>query len=142
MKRLALLVFLLVAPACDRGDRAAPQAEPAEHAIATVTVDELAGLLAEGRAEPVDANGVPTRERQGVIPGATLLTSYRTYALSELPAEKTTKLVFYCANEQCGASHAAAERAIEAGYRDVAVLPAGIAGWRNAGQATETPAGT
>jgi rhodanese-related sulfurtransferase len=40
---------------------------------------------------------------------------------------------------QCGASHVAAERAIEAGYSDVAVLPDGIKGWKQAGQAT-TPA--
>ena len=50
------------------------------------------------------------------------------------------KVVFYCANEQCGASHKAAARAVLAGWSDVAVMPAGIAGWKNAGKPTDQPA--
>jgi rhodanese-related sulfurtransferase len=55
----------------------------------------------------------------------------------ELPADKARALVFYCANEQCGASHTAAEKARLAGYRDVRVLPAGIFGWIDAGKTVE-----
>jgi rhodanese-related sulfurtransferase len=37
------------------------------------------------------------------------------------------------------ASHAAARRAVEAGYKDVAVMPDGIAGWNQAGKPTTKP---
>jgi len=37
------------------------------------------------------------------------------------------------------ASHAAARRAVEAGYKDVAVMTEGIAGWNEAGKPTAKP---
>ena len=103
------------------------------------TVAEVASWTKEKKAVPVDANGKETRTSQGVIPGAVLLTSSSQYAVSELPADKSSKLVFYCANQKCGASHAAAKRAMENGYTNVAVLPDGIAGWKQAGQPTAKP---
>jgi len=105
--------------------------------VGTVSVDATDALIASGGCQVVDANGDATRQRMGVIPGATLLTDYESYALGELPSDKARTLVFYCANEHCGASHVAAERALTAGYTDVRVLPAGIAGWRNAGKAVQ-----
>lgn len=54
--------------------------------------------------------------------------------MSELPADKSKSLVFYCANTHCGASHEAADRAITAGYTHVKVMPEGIAGWVKAGK--------
>jgi rhodanese-related sulfurtransferase len=86
-----------------------------------------------------DANGKTTREAQGIIPTAVLLPSSSTYDLALLPADKATPTVFYCANERCMASHAAAQRALSAGYTDVSVLSVGIAGWVKAGKATEKP---
>jgi len=63
-----------------------------------------------------------------------LLTNYSEFdASKELPAAKDQKLIFYCANTHCGASHEAAERAKEAGFMNVAVLPEGIMGWQKAG---------
>ena len=71
------------------------------------------------------------------MPGAKLLTSANSYAVeSELPSDKSSRLVFYCANPRCTASDAAARRAVEAGYANVAVLRAGIMGWAEAGQPT------
>ena len=77
----------------------------------------------------LDANNKDARADAGVVPGAILLTSYNQYALSELPADKNTTLVFYCYNSYCQASHAAAQRAISAGYKDARVMKAGIVGW-------------
>ena len=105
--------------------------------LPTVTVDQLAKDLAASAAKPVDANGQKTRKDVGFIPGAVLLTDYETYAASELPADKGQPLVFYCANEQCGASHEAAAKAVSLGYKNVKVLPAGIMGWTSAGQRVE-----
>ena len=56
--------------------------------------------------------------------------------MPRIPAAKDTKVVFYCANDKCGASHGAAQKALNAGYTDVAVLPDGLAGWKKAGQKT------
>lgn len=129
----SLAAFAVTGAACSK-DQAKPaaKAEPA-----TVSVDELAKQLDAKAARPVDANGDKTRKDVGFIPGAVLLTDYETYAATELPADKAQPLVFYCANEQCGASHEAAAKAMSLGYKDVRVLTAGIMGWTQAGQRVE-----
>ena len=105
-------------------------------AYKVVSVDQVAALTKEKKVSVVDANGEKTREKYGVIPGAILLTSASQYDPSkELPA-KGNSLVFYCANERCTAAKTAAKKALEAGWTDVAVLPAGIMGWVSGGQKT------
>jgi rhodanese-related sulfurtransferase len=104
------------------------------HEVGTATVEDVDQKLSKGECVPVDANGEPTRKKMGVLPGAVLLTDSESYKLTELPADKTKPLVFYCANTQCGASHEAAEKAITAGYMHVKVMPDGIAGWVHAGK--------
>lgn len=121
-----VLVLLGSVTACDRAHEK-PSAQAAE--LPTISVDELATRLPDKKVHPVDANGDKTRKDVGFIPGAILLTDYETYAASELPADRAEPLVFYCANEQCGASHDAARKAVALGYKDVKVLPAGILGW-------------
>ncbi|WP_224249260.1 rhodanese-like domain-containing protein [Hyalangium gracile] len=111
--------------------------QTASRTVKSVTITEVASLQKEKKATVVDANFEQFRKDNGIIPGAVLLTSFNKYdAARELPATKDTKLVFYCANTQCKASHAAAQRALEAGYTDVNVLPDGLLGWKKAGQAT------
>jgi rhodanese-related sulfurtransferase len=88
----------------------------------------------------LDANGDKTRNSEGIIPGAKLLSSCGDYDVAkELPASKDSELVFYCGNTKCMASHSAANRAVSAGYTHVAVLADGIAGWKAAGQQTAKP---
>jgi rhodanese-related sulfurtransferase len=115
-------------------DRAGERAAAPAPAIASVTVDELDRMLANHECQAVDANGDATRQRMGVIPGAVLLRDMD--ATDQLPADRSTGLVFYCANPACGASHEAAAHAITAGYTRVKVLPDGIAGWVKAGKRT------
>lgn len=87
-----------------------------------------------------DANSEQTRTKDGIIPGAKLLTSYDKYDVTnELPTDKTTALVFYCANTKCTASHEAANRAIEAGFTNVNVMSDGIQGWKKSGQTVAKP---
>jgi len=136
---LATLLGLVGAAGCSKGEpdgagAGSPAGAAARAAIPTLTVDELEARLARGECRAVDANGDVTRKRHGVIPGAVLLSDYEVFLPSELPADKSKGLVFYCANEHCGASEEAAARAITAGYRDVKVLPAGILGWAQAGK--------
>ena len=135
-----LLLSMLVAHAavgCSKSAERSAASQGAASTIATITVDELDTKLASGECQAVDANGPGTRKKLGVIPGAVLLSDYEGFQPSELPADKSKGLVFYCANTHCDASHTAAEKAITAGYKNVKVLPEGIAGWREAGKQTQ-----
>jgi rhodanese-related sulfurtransferase len=119
--------------ACDQALDPRAQWTPREPREATVA--EVARWKAASAAVPVDTSSQQTRAREGVIPGAVLLTSSAEYALQELPSDHSTRLVFYCGSTRCSASHQAARRAMEVGYTDVWVLPVGITGWKAAGQA-------
>lgn len=131
------------APAGEAKPEAKTEAKPAEdpHAeFANVTADELAGLIESKKAVPVDANDASIREKYGIVPGAVLLSNATGFEASELPADKGSKLVFYCGNERCTAAPKAAALAKKAGYEDVAVMRVGIRGWVDAGQEVEKPA--
>jgi rhodanese-related sulfurtransferase len=102
-----------------------------------VTLAELSNLQKAKKVSVYDANGLDTRKKFGVIPGATLLTSAGEYDVAkELTADKNSKVVFYCASDMCTSAKQAATRAMEAGYSDVSVFPEGIKGWAKAGQKT------
>lgn len=115
-------------------------AKEAKKDFKLVHVDDVVKQLASKNPPAIyDANNAQTRTDAGVVPGAKLLSSSSKFNVSkELPADKSKPLVFYCANEQCMASHAAAKKAVKAGYSDVAVMSDGIYGWKKAGQPTET----
>jgi rhodanese-related sulfurtransferase len=70
----------------------------------------------------------------GIIPGAVLISDAQTFSATELPADKSQGLVFYCGGEMCKASHVAAQRAMAEGYSNVKIMSAGIAGWASAGK--------
>ncbi len=86
----ALLVAAVVA-CCGRGDEG----------FRLIHVDDLAGMQG-ATARPVtvlDANQDDFRAREGIIPGAVLLSSSSKYDVArELPLAKDIRLVFYCAN--------------------------------------------
>ena len=67
--------------------------------VPAMTVDEVEKALASNEVKAVDCNNADERKQTGVVPGAILLSDEESYAASELPADKNTKLVFYCANE-------------------------------------------
>src|SRR5579872_3253851 len=97
-----------------------------------IRADELANMVSDPASHVTvyDANFPETRERFGVIDGSHLLSSYDNYNVAkELPADKNAKLVFYCYDKRCMASHFAARRAIQAGYKNVSVMGDGIVGW-------------
>jgi rhodanese-related sulfurtransferase len=118
---------------------AVPFAQAKEEGFRLVGSDEVKQWMASDAKPAIfDANSSDTRRAEGKVAGARLLSNYKTFdARKELPGDKTRRLVFYCYNEQCMASHAAAERAVKAGFKDVAVLSDGITGWKKAGGATE-----
>ena len=99
--------------------------------INEISVKQVQQLI-DSKAKNVvilDANNEDARKEAGVVPGAVLLTSYSKYALTELPKDKNTTLVFYCYNSYCQASNLAAQRAVGAGHKDARVMKAGIVGW-------------
>lgn len=110
------------------------------HKLKMIHVADLQNMMDTQKDNLVifDANGETTRKKEGMIPGAKPLTSANDYDLAVLPTNKTTNLVFYCANTMCTASHDAANKAIKAGYTNVRVLAEGIKGWKDAKKPTET----
>src|SRR5438094_3558606 len=66
-----------------------------------IHVDDLVAMLGsnEGAVTLLDANGSDFRTKEGVIPGATLLSSYNSYDVEkELRAGKDARLGFDCAD--------------------------------------------
>jgi rhodanese-related sulfurtransferase len=106
----------------------------AVESVKEISVQDVQKFVQEKAANVaiIDANNSEARKDAGVVPGAILLSSYNQYAVTELPNDKNTTLVFYCYNSYCQASHAAAMRAIGAGYKDARVMKAGIVGWNKA----------
>lgn len=72
----------------------------AAEAFKIQNADELAKLIDQKTPNLFiyDANPEATREREGVIPGAHMLSGLSYDAKAELPRAKDAKLVFYCAN--------------------------------------------
>jgi rhodanese-related sulfurtransferase len=140
MKRLIAFGMLLALPMAFAGKTTKTTTK--EENFKLIHVTDLAPLVKEHAANlyVFDANNDDTRKKDGIIPGAKLLTSSSKYDIAKtLPEKKDSKLVFYCANTQCMASHAAANRAAKAGYTDVSVMADGIQGWKTAGEPTEKP---
>ncbi len=66
-----------------------------------IHVRDLTRLMSADRAKVYvfDADPADVRESEGIIPGAHLLPSSESYDVAtELPADKNSKLVFYCHN--------------------------------------------
>ncbi|MFT3698152.1 MAG: rhodanese-like domain-containing protein [Kofleriaceae bacterium] len=138
MKTILLAAVLAVGCAKSADKAPADQKAQVEEKFNFITVDDVDAHITAGTAQAVDANNVTTRQHEGVVPGAIQLTDSETFALSELPSDKSKELVFYCANTHCGASHHAASKAIANGYTNVKVMPEGIAGWVKAGKKVQT----
>lgn len=133
--------MVLIAACKDAGQASATEGAPAESpdeaevAIPEVSVEDAAKALEAG-AVAVDANSESTREKNGTVPNAVILTSSYKYDLAQLPDDKSKDLIFYCSNTSCTASDAAAERASANGYQNVHIMREGIKGWKTAGKPT------
>ena len=74
---------------------------------------------------------------KGFIPGAHFFNIGDWKKL--LPEDKSTTMVFYCANKLCTSSENAARQVMKLGYTDVRQMPEGIEGWRISGRRIELP---
>jgi rhodanese-related sulfurtransferase len=147
MKKLLLLSFVIVSAATASAgtyagglqthrDIASTNAATSE-AFNLIHVADLQSMMdnSSQKLAIFDANSTDTRKTEGLIPGAKPLSSSSHYDVAkELPQDKSTTLVFYCANTACTASHAAASRAMNAGFKNVSVLADGIQGWKKSGK--------
>ena len=94
--RVLSVVFLLAAAIGGSGGCGTSDA-----GFKLIHVDDLVAMLGsnEGAVTLLDANGSDFRTKEGVIPGAVLLSSYKAYDVErELPPRKDARLVFYCAD--------------------------------------------
>lgn len=122
------------------GGGSSTAAEESAPRFSQISVEQVASGIAQadGRLAVFDANSRETFDQRHV-PGATWV-AYDAIDRAQLPADTSTQLVFYCFNEQCSASHVAAESAIALGFQSVSVMGAGIEGWVAAGQPVEPSA--
>jgi hypothetical protein len=97
MRRLLFtLVIALAATSCSKDKGKADDKAEVEHKLPDLTVDEVAAGLASKQLTAVDCNSETVRKDAGVIAGAILVADETTYPANVLPADKATKLVFYC----------------------------------------------
>jgi rhodanese-related sulfurtransferase len=139
MKVLSLAIFLLLSPLALGAGESAPTVTSQEQFKKVKSADVAAWLKQNPMQTHVfDANTEAVRAKEGVVRGAKILTGSSNYIVAQtLPEDKNARLIFYCANEKCTASHTAAKRALESGYKDVFVMSDGIEGWKKAGQPTD-----
>lgn len=95
MRRLfvSIVLGLVAASGCSKesvlsGDVHGPLAE--------MTLEEVDKGIQANTLTAIDCNGDKTRAKHGTLPGAVLVTDDEAYSPSELPADKSRKLVFYC----------------------------------------------
>lgn len=132
---LSLALSILVLGCKDASPAAATKEAPAAVEIPEISVEDAEKAIQSG-AVALDANSESTREKNGTVPGAVILTSSYKYDVTQLPDDKSKDLIFYCSNTNCTASDTAAERASTHGYERVHVMREGIKGWKAAGKST------
>ncbi len=138
-RRIAMWALLALpffgVPAVSRVLVGTARAEQDSASFKRLTVGELEAKIREAKAGKLGLhiydNNSRERWQQSHIPGAKWV-EYDEVQAGDLPPDKTAMLVFYCANEQCGACHTAAAEAVKLGYKNVYILPQGIMGWEKA----------
>lgn len=104
--------------------------------FADISVDDVNKLATSKGAVIIDVNGTDSY-KAGHVPGALNYEAIEGKLAANLPKDKNTVIVAYCANPQCGAYARAATAAQKLGYKNIKHMTAGIAGWKAAGMKTE-----
>ena len=80
----------------------------------------------------IDSRPYEGRFVHGYIPTAVSLpdSAFDKKAKDVLPADKSTRLIFYCQGPECVLSHQSAFKAQKLGYTDVAVYAGGLPDWQ------------
>ena len=85
----------------------------------------------------IDVNGTDSW-KTGHVPGAIDFDSAEKELAAKLPKDKGALVVAYCGGPGCNAYKAGAEAAKKLGYTNVKHMAAGISGWKEAKQPTES----
>ncbi len=109
---------------------AAPAAAEKKEAFGRLTIEEVDAMIAKKDGFIFDNNSKESFAK-GHVPTAKWV-EFDEVKTTDLPADKAAKLVFYCGGEKCHACHKAAQMALELGYKNVYIMPAGISGWEKA----------
>ena len=102
-----------------------------------IEIPALKSALAAKTVTLIDVNGTESWQ-QGHIPGALDFEANKANLAKVLPKDKGALIVAYCGGPRCGAYAAAAKAAEKLGYTNVRHLTAGISGWREAHEPTES----
>ncbi|SIN71314.1 Rhodanese-related sulfurtransferase [Singulisphaera sp. GP187] len=102
-----------------------------------ITHDELVTAVEAKKVTLLDANGTDSY-KAGHIPTAIDFEKAEKDLAAKLPADKSSLIVAYCANERCTAYRSAARVAKELGYTNIKHYSKGIFGWKAAGATVET----
>ncbi|HET6247306.1 MAG TPA: rhodanese-like domain-containing protein [Tepidisphaeraceae bacterium] len=101
-----------------------------------ITIPQLKAAMEKKDVVILDANGTDSY-RDGHIPGALNFEAESANLEKVLPKDKGALIVAYCGGPQCMAYKAATTKVLAMGYTNVKHLPAGISGWKAAGEKTE-----
>ncbi|MCS0585235.1 rhodanese-like domain-containing protein [Massilia pinisoli] len=104
--------------------------------LGTISPSALHELIRAKRVAVVDVNS-PQSWLKARVPGAINLDP-TSYDANDLPADKASRIVFYCSNPLCRKAPKAARRAKTLGYSNAVVMSAGISGWVGANMPTES----
>lgn len=102
-----------------------------------ISVEDLKKAIDDKKVTVIDVNGSATYAK-GHIPGAIDYRANKEKLASLLPSDKDALIVAYCGGPACSAYQAAAKDAAALGYKNVKHLSAGINGWLEAKQPTES----
>lgn len=94
--------------------------------VEKMTTEQVFKVMNDKNVQIIDVNPVEVFNKEHV-PTAKHVEFSKV--AENLPADKNTKLIFYCKNLKCAASQNAAEVALKNGYTNVAKMPDGIDGW-------------
>jgi rhodanese-related sulfurtransferase len=103
--------------------------------FADITIADLKAAIAAKQVAVIDVNGTKSYNN-GHVPGALNFEAVKDNLQASLPADKNTLIVAYCGGPRCKAYRKAAQAAQALGYTNVKHLPAGISGWKEAGEKT------
>jgi rhodanese-related sulfurtransferase len=102
-----------------------------------ISHDELKKAMKENKVTLIDVNGNESYQK-GHIPGSINYIANEENLGAKLPKKKDALIVAYCGNERCKAYKQAAIKAKELGYTNVKHYSKGIAGWKSAGEKTQS----
>jgi len=101
-----------------------------------VSVNQVKDLSKSKKAVIIDVNGSESYA-EGHVPGALDFEAIQAKLSEVLPKDKNALIVAYCGNPKCPAYLSAARAAEKLGYKNIKHMPAGIAGWKEAGMKME-----